>query len=350
MGLCSIIYILYYTEKMAKREAIAKVSSKLRKEFSKDEKLKYMSPFEKNGIGPVLPQSLGNYLVTDNIKRNTIATGSSEPLVLLFCPSVRGCANTILMNGSTGVHVAGSYTQYSTLEKYITSDTPLVTRCLRAGLRIKNLTNGQSRGGVIRVLQISSPLNFAWVSPTVCDLTAAFANSLLDMARSHPRSRSYTAEELATGMNELVIAPATNAAYNSYGDEFFSNSYSCADMQDAFERSQRDMSFNNVILVFEPVNPGNSYEVINMTQDGMRFPANTLLNTLQKPSKVDASGRIQATHDAIQASGSELHDKLDEPKPMPKPVFTPYRPQKKKAQPKAKTTKWRPKPQEVTPM
>ncbi len=291
------------------RVPLANVKSKLYKDFSSDEKLKYMSPFDKNGIGPVLPQSLGNYLVTDNIKRNTITTGNADPLVLLFCPSVRGCANTILLNGTTGAHVSGSYTQYSTLEKYISSDTPTVTRCLRAGLKIKNLTNGQNRGGVIRVLQISSPLNFEWVAPTSCDLTAAFANSLLDMARAHPRARTYTAEDLATGSNELVLAPATNAAYNSYGDEFFSNSFACSDMQDVFLRSQRDMSINNCIIVLEPVTPvANQYEITNMTQDGMRFPANTLLNTLQKPSRVDSSGKIQKTHDEVQARGSELND------------------------------------------
>lgn len=319
------------------RVPLANVKSKLYKDFSADQKLKYMSPFDKNGIGPVLPQSLGNFLVTDNVKRNTLTTGSADPLVLLFCPSVRGVANTILLNGNTGIHVTNSYTVYSTLEKYISSDTPTVTRCLRAGLKIKNLTNGQNRGGIIRVLQISSPLNFEWVSPTSCDLTAAFANSLLDMAKSHPRARTYTAEDLATGSNELVLAPATNAAYNGYGDEFFSNSFACSDMQDVFRRSQRDMSINNCIIVFEPVTPvSNQYEITNMTQDGMRFPANTLLNTLQKPSRVDSTGKIQKTHDAVQALGSELHDLTIVPGPQQTQLGSPPFGPKPKRGPKPK--------------
>ena len=55
--------------------------------------------------------------------------------------------------------------------------------------------------------------NIIWTSPGGINITAPFAAELINSTRSHPRSRSYTAQELSRGTNELVSAIASNSEY-----------------------------------------------------------------------------------------------------------------------------------------
>lgn len=291
------------------REGMASVKSKLYKSFdTKHEQLKYMSPFDKNGIPPVL-NSLGHFLTVDNMVRGDVATHTTNPLGLLFIPSTRGVLQSVLFNLSTGVHITGSGDKFSPLQKYQHGDAPTVSRTLRAGLKINCTSSSNVREGVVRVLQISSPFEFEWVNSTSCDISTTFASELLSMARTHPRAKSYTAEDLSKGENELVVGPATLSSYHSYGNKEFITANDCASNQTTFGDAQKDMSMNNVLIVFEPTaNAVINYELTLMMQTGFRYPANTLLSTLQKPAKVDESGRIQKTHATATASGGELHD------------------------------------------
>jgi hypothetical protein len=295
-------------------QALAKYPSKLYKDMSaeKHKHLKYLSPFDKNNTAPLLPQSLGNFLTVDNMTRFEVPTSTSDPILVLFQPSVRGSINITGYNLTTGVAIANS-SQWSTRYKYATADTPTVIRCLRAGIRMNNISNSNTRDGVVRVLQFSSPLEFEFTSASSCDLTTNFASELLSMVRSHPRARSYTAESLSSGINELVVAQATNASYNSYGTDFFIPETTCAKTQEQFNNAQKDMSHNNVLIVLESTASVNKMEFTGMTQDGLRFPAFQLLSTLQKPSRVDESGYIQRVHETVQGEGSALHDTSIQP-------------------------------------
>jgi hypothetical protein len=295
-------------------QALSKYPSKLYKDMSaeKHKHLKYMSPFDKNNIPPLLPQSLGNFLTVDNMTRFEVSTSTSDPILILFQPSVRGSICIAGYNLSTGASIADSG-QWSTRFKYNSNDVPTVSRCLRAGIRANNISNSNTRDGVVRILQFSSPLEHEFTSASSCDFTSNYASELLSMVRSHPRARSYTAESLSSGVNELVVAQATNSSYNSYGSDFFIPEITCAKTQEQYKNAQKDMSHNNVLIVLESTASVNKYEFTGMTQDALRYPANQLLATLQKASRVDESGYIQRVHETVQGEGSALHDTSIQP-------------------------------------
>ena len=275
-------------------------------EGDKHKALKYLSPFDKNGIPPVLSMSLGNFLTVDNISNFTVTTSTTDFVLLFFMPSVRGAVN-LQGNNADGTGILNS-SQWSTNFKYSNADAPVVSSCLRAGLRINNTTNSQSRDSVVRVLQHSSPYEIEWASATSCNFTQNFVNELATMCRTHPKSRVYSAEELATGINELVVSPCTAAAYNSYGNVHYNAGISCQDIQDQFNEAQKDQSMNHVLILFEPTATVNKYQVSCLTQDRFRYQANTLLNTLSKPARISDDGFVQRTHEAVQSAGSELTD------------------------------------------
>lgn len=298
-----------------------------------DSQLLYMSPFDKTEP-PVIPNSMGNYLVNQNMTRRSIQTNGpvGNPKALIFVPSSRSSVNALVYDLTTGVVEANSHL-FSTLVKYATADPPTQIKCLRAGFKISNTSNQTDRSSTVAILQISSPIKFDYVSTVSLDLTTACAADILSMVRTHPRSKIYTAEQLCTNDNCLVVAPATSSAYSSYGDELFISPLTDANSKLAFTNAQKDMGMNNVIILFETAAAINDYLITLQTQDAMRFPAYTLLGQLQKPGIVAKDkNRIETTHKGVQEHGAQLVDltKLsDKQKQAGKTILTAYRKSKR---------------------
>lgn len=293
---------------MPTRNALAKVPSRFYKsmEGDKHKALRYLSPYDKNGTPPVLEMSNGNFNTVDTISNFTVSTSTSDYVLVIFMPSVRGAVN-LQGNNSDGTGIPDS-SQWSTNYKFSQADSPVVSSPVRAGLRINNVTNSQNRDSVVRVLQHSSPYEIEWASPTSCNFTQNFVNELATMCRQHPRSKCYSAEDLATGLNELVVSPCSSSAYHSYGNVHFNAGITCPDIQAQFNEAQKDQAMNHVLLLFEPTSTVNKYSISAMVQQRFRYQANTLLNTLAKPARISQDGFVQRTHEAVQASGSELVD------------------------------------------
>lgn len=334
---------------MVRHALTGKYPSKFYKDMSADKhvSLKYLSPFDKNSTPPNLPAggSLGNFLTVDNKSTFDVPTSTSDPLLILFQPSVRGAVNLAGYNLATGVAIANS-SQWSTHNKYSVSDTPAVSKCLRAGIRLNNVSSAQNRDSIVRVLSISSPLEFEFQSSTSCDFTTTFASELLTMARTHPKARTYTAEDLSTGTNELVVSPATNASYMSYGTELYNNSTTCTATQNQYRQASKDMAMNHVLIVLEPSNVVNKYTFTAMTQDAFRYPANTLLGALMSAHPTDNTGRTIQSIEHVRDNGSVLSEAPSEPVPTqsffigsPKAKADPKAKAKAKAKPKARATK-----------
>jgi len=192
----------------------------------------------------------------------------------------------------------------STLYKYATSDTPSQCRILRAGLRIRNTSSALNASGTVKVLQTSSPLNIIFPSVASSNIDMPTAASLISMVNSNPKSRTYTCSELCSGLNELVCAPATNVAYNSYGPGLFQNTTTDIGIQAQWNASETDMSFNNIVMVFSKTALQNNFEITLMSQNGFRYIGNELLNSLEKPAPTNVD--IQKTHDLLQKQDGSL--------------------------------------------
>lgn len=275
-----------------------------------NEQLLYMSPFDKSDP-PVIPNSMGNFVTVQNMTRRSIQTNGplGNPKALIFVPSARGNVNALVYDLSSGVVESNSHL-FSTLARYTGDDAPIQTKCLRAAIKISNTSNQADRSSTVAILQISSAINFEYTSTASLNLTTDCAGEILQMVRTHPKSRIYTAEQLCTNDNCLIVAPATSSSYSSYGDSLFlGGAFSDGNSKLCFQNAQKDMSMNNVIVLFETASAINDYLITLQSQDGMRFQAFSLLGTLQKPPIVAKDRkRLDDTHKGVQDNGSNLVD------------------------------------------
>lgn len=262
---------------------------------------KEMSPFGKD-YPPLNPHSLGNFTTFNSLSRHTLSTSTTDTKVFVFMPSVRGIYQAAEWNGTTGEETAPA--TMSPTYRFSANDTPTAMRPLRAGIRIRNTTSNQDVGGVIRVLQTSSPIEWLFQSPSITWLTPAMVGELVASCRSNPKSVEYSSHSLCYGTNEFVIAPATSASYNSYGDAF-KHQVSAASFQEQLNSMLNDMSMNTLIIVFEPTSVINTYSITMCHQMALRYPANSVLNELAKSHKKPSDARThEQIHEILQNGGS----------------------------------------------
>ena len=191
--------------------------------------------------------------------------------------------------------------------------TPTAVKPLRAGFKIKNTTENQSISGCVRVLQISSPIEWEWQAGDNLKISGTFRDELLSMVRNNPKSVEYTGLSLAKEEAEFVIAPATAAAYNSYGSQFYTANSTNADVEVGLSSFTHDMSMNNLILVIEASSAPQIYNLTYGLQVGCRYPANTVLGENSRPSLSRMSSiDLQDIHDTVTSHGSKknLHHRF----------------------------------------
>lgn len=316
------------------------------KQFDKNDMYKYMSPFDKNNEGPMMPlgATCGNYLVVDSQKRSTITTNGNQQLVLL-CPSSRGIANAIHWeyNSSNQAfeYVSSSIPDLSTTWKFSADDGLLFASCLRAGCRLTNTSNGNTRSGIVRILQASSPLDLVFDLTNPLNLTTDASNSIKEAVLSNPRTRSYNAEFFATSADKQCIAgPSSVIGYSSWGNNKFdkaSAGLNLGQLSVNIQNSQKqDFHMNNILILFEPESSGNVYEIQYGTQHRFRYELNTLLGQLQKPPK--KTDKVVKTLDTVSQTDGVVEIKETEPGPIPG-VPTPTPAEIKQARADAKAAK-----------
>lgn len=295
------------------------------KEFDKNDMYKYMSPFDKNNEGPMMPlgATCGNYLVVDSQKRSTITTSANRQLVLL-CPSSRGIANAIHweFNGTSNQfeYVSSSIPDLSTAWKFKDDDGLLFSSTLRAGVKITNTSNGNTRAGIVRVLQASSPLDLVFDLTNPLNLNVSSSDSILQAVLSNPRTRSYNAEFFATSADKQCIAgPSSVINYSSWGNNQFDKASAGLNLGqlagNILNSQKQDFHMNNIIILFEPESSGNVYELQYGCQFRLRYELQTLLGQLMKPSK--KTDKVIKTLDTVSQTDGVVEIKDDEPGPIP---------------------------------
>ena len=169
------------------------------------------------------------------------------------------------------------------------SDPPTTSRTLRGSLRFRNITSNQNIGGICHVLTTSSAIgtNGHWANASSGNVTMPYAAELLNSAAQHSRSRSYTAQEMSTGTNEVVSAICSNSDYHEYKP--FDTGATIADLQSAFDHQTTHMSMNNIIVSLPKTDIVNTYEFTLATQTAGRYPMNTVISSFAKPAPKSAT-------------------------------------------------------------
>ena len=262
---------------------------------------KEMSPFGKD-YPPLNPNSLGNFTTFTTMSRHTLSTSTTNTKVFVFMPSIRGIYQAAEWDGVTGVESAPG--TMSPTYRFATADTPTSMRPLRSGLRIRNTTSNQDVGGIVRVLQQSSPIEWDFVSGSSTSLTSAMVGELTSACETNPKSVEYSAHSLCFGTNEFVIAPATSSAYNSYGNQFTAST-GAANFQAELNSMINDMPMNILIITFEPTSVVNTYSITMCDQLALRYPTNTVLNEMAKPHRKPTDARSsERIHEILQNGGT----------------------------------------------
>jgi hypothetical protein len=202
-------------------------------------------------------------------------------------------------------YVDSSIPNLSTLWKFAADDGLLFASCLRAGVKITNTSNGNTRAGIVRVLQASSPLDLQFDLTNVLNLTTSASDSIKEAILSNPRTKSYNAEFFADSADKQCIAgPSSVIGYSSWGNNQFDKATggtNLGQLSVMIQNSQKqDFHMNNILILFEPQTAGNVYEIQYGTQHRFRYELNTLLGQLQKPPK--KSDKVIKTLDAVSQS------------------------------------------------
>ena len=100
-----------------------------------------------------------------------------------------------------------------------------------------------------------------------------------------PKSKKYSAHSLQIN-DAFVNYPAVKASFQSYGTDCFDGGVTATDLISNWRIAESDtsMSLSTILMLCSPTTASNTYSIQACEQAVMRFPANTLLAALQKPS------------------------------------------------------------------
>lgn len=269
----------------------------------------YMSPFAMHKYPPANPQSMGNFLTVDLVSSfeiNTVAgPTATDSICVVFQPSSRSIYQVNAFNLTTGATINASHGASPTFRFSTAGDetTPVSMRPLRAGVMIKNITQNDQVGGLVKILQQSSALPWAF-SPGSANPTVEFCDSVREAVNSHHRTKEYTGKMFSDSGGEIIIAPCTSAAYNSYGQAFVATE-GTVPLQVSLNQTAFDMAMNTVIMVFNSTVVANKYNIKFGEQVGMRFPTGSLIGQQARthpPAAAAAAANIEALHETLNAN------------------------------------------------
>lgn len=270
--------------------------------------LRFLSPWGK-GQNPLPSQeSLGVFTTLSHIGRfnlQTQPTAGSGPILMVYQPSARGIYQVSTWQ-DTGVVWEGGHLLDGPLASMATADAPLQMRCMRAGVRIKNVTESRNVGGTVRIFVSSSPIDLSFVG-TSANLTVPSFNSIVETARTNPRAREYGGIDFAkSDYSEIVLPPAVFASFNSYGNAPFRDDATIGDYLATQASVAQDMSMASLIVVWEQASLQNDYAVSIACQNAYRYPTNTTLGNMAAPAPHGNQMFVDAAQTAVAAHGSQF--------------------------------------------
>lgn len=288
--------------------------SKYKQAITRAYSLNYMNPFN-HVYPPADPDSYGKFVTLNSISRFEIPTSTTKDRILVFAPSIQGLYQQIMVEDD-GTVLASGYENYKSPTRKFLSEPPVSSRTLRAGLKLRNLTSNNDVGGVVHVLNTSSPLETenqwspAIGTPATGGVTATFAAELVAAASGGVGSRSYTGCSLQDNDNLWVIPPASHSAYHTF--EEWDNTNTLDAMAQGFNAKQSGLSMNNLIIVLGKTSVVNTYEFTLGIQIAARYPMNTLISNFSKDSlKSKDPDFMKKVEQHVQRHGSERADEYE---------------------------------------
>lgn len=281
-------------------------------------------------IPPKLSSTFGNYTCVNSLDRFAFTTTPNTHHQFLICHSYGACR--VLRWDSVLFATAANFSAYQQTQLNASNTVPLDIRPLRLSFRIRNTTQNLNIASSVVIAQVPQSLQLNFTSVNQFDTSTQ--SSLWQLVQSDPGSRTLSGKEL-TRAHTVVCPPSSFVKYNSYEEWSALSSFvdgsslTVADWYSLFKRdlvpptfpySTRDGMLSDIpaqyitMLNFQPNPLAQTYEFEIFSQDGIRYPANTMAAAVRThgtpnpgqivPEAVIAASASAASEDSIAPSDS----------------------------------------------
>lgn len=207
---------------------------------------------------------------------------------------------------AVGQFIGRRYLSY--LDPGVSAVSPVSIKPLRSAVSIRNFTQDTNVSGVVKVLIISDPIEWGFIT-NQADVVPSLAvcSSIFAMMNTHPSVRSFTGKELQK-THLFVQGPASYVGYNQYlnfNQNASTDAANGASIQTALIAGADAAAMQTVIFMIPPSNVAESYEFTVHRQDGCRYVANQLLASTAECQDHASVEFLHRTHTVVSEVQSD---------------------------------------------
>jgi len=247
---------------------------------------------------PASSTSLGMFTTLPGVQRwvGSTATTADQYYVFQFTPSsIRGIFWNKIGAGDNAIAAIRI--------NQLQANPGVSMRPLRYSVCVRSTGTLVNTAGMMRALMTSNSLDWSAAFSAPTTVTAAFCTSIESMVLGAPTTRSYTLNELTTGYKS-VFFPVSNVGYNEW-----QTVTEAATIQDNLVEGSVRESLSTLILCFPTSGIAVPYEIVLYSQDAVRYPANTILSSMQRAPQLASSGAMERIYRHVaDVSANGIHD------------------------------------------
>jgi len=274
---------------------------------------------------PPLNTTYGNFTTVNSISRFTVTVPANTFMQFIHCYS-SSCIRTFMYNfPSLGAPDTPIFRVWAQQQLNSANTVPLDVRPLRLSVKMRNTTQNLNIAGSVKSVLVPQSLLITFNAAN--GLSTPSVNSLWNLVAANPHAVAKTGVEMTKG-HTFVMPPASYIAYNSYSDWVpvsanadNGNNLTTADFNALLGLGvspvypytpssgwpMSEIPSNHFMLTnFDPNPLAQTYEMEVYSQDGVRYPANTLAASVAtRPARNSVpDATVQQT--AVTASGSHV--------------------------------------------
>jgi len=249
-----------------------------------------------------VPDVVGSFVTLPTVSRSELSTSTSgavKYLIVQWTPSHR--RGIVVEQSGSNWSYASEFNLSHLLDANPTSIRPLAMT-----VKIRNSSQADTLQGVIRVLQMSEPLEWEFNTGLTGIVSNAFKEELDGMLNGHPSVKTYTGASFASG-KKFIMHPTTMVEYKSYKQ--FDNSSGFNNLATLLAESGLANPMSITIFQFPSTTVQQKYDLSIHAIDAGRFPSNVLYSNLaEQPRPVNSAQFQSGVNIQQQHAGTAVPD------------------------------------------
>jgi len=230
---------------------------------------------------PPNPNSLGNFISLNSLSRLSTTTSITADTYRVVC--LQFTPSNIMGWQFSSIKPAVADTGFTPLFGSNFGDVPSDINALRMSISIKNTTVNQNVGGLVRFVSLPQNLAYEYPATTLSNqFTSGFVNELFSIHDAHPNVVTATGSKAADTGLKMVSVPASMVGYNNY---FQYNQHVVTDVANiraSLDAGSEAHAMNTILMFIPNTSSAQTIEITLRASYKTRYPANTVLASLQK--------------------------------------------------------------------